>query len=989
MALKDFLVPLGSWRNAHSIFTNIGEYYLRAKTNAADAKLQHYEILAQHDLSANSEFNQLSVSNNASVLGDLLFVSGESSSNLTSAKAEFTRHLERTAQSFLRSRSDLEDLLVLTLSTLQRAGACKKPEPAQERECKSVFRPVADMVVGLISLRNLRIALEVSKNSDLANILREKLGKDYDKCEVWSGEDPSLQYTIQQTIISYLVRDPMKAGAELLRLHGVLKAGIHSLEPKAFDCKYVSSGAYGPVKLRDEIMKPMFLAYGLTVGPREIGSFADPGQLSRNLAHVGQLGFEKARLDEGIEKLIDTYLRASEGDPKKAAQAKLLTELVHFAQKILFMANNSVLLNTSHRQQLMILQAVGNSIMSQADEIKHQTRRDTSREAAGRTELDAMSKALKVSPEETVAHWRNILSQKLTTLGVGSPTTDEVVGAINALTKAKEVLKPTDDEAKVKQSKYQESHKKLDAINAFSDLLTTEKDTLLKGDGKGDRFIQVLSTYIQGMAAAQKELTMAGLNLVKGQIETNKNEKAEDTYSAAKEVVMAEIAADDKADRDAKVALNEVQTKRDQLAAKLDEAKNDAERKTQALPLGVASGLLAKYKLNTNSSPSPSELREIVVRELRERNPDKASQEGINVVDVLPLPLSIQPIVTNPTNALTVIDALAACLRYRQVAAVAGEGMNSPTAKNMEDALTILMTHRSGMVYLRPAAAYLRTSYAASTLQDNDGLAWENMLSRHARRQLPFGSIFEPNASTALTVAEIDKQFWQNVNRVRVAGSGRANQVIAKDDVGNWYVKSYSADASMVYRSAIGLAKFASGVGPSTSGTNASGSNVTSAVSPTLKLQAEFAKEYTNSTETTFQSVTNAIKDLADTMSSAWSNAGLTNQLATTLKGLAKTDSLDKQVKESDKALDGKVDESGRETVKLLRALKRYYHQVHGNIDTAKLDSTSEVNDKSLKAKAQVVLRDSVRDVINRVLTEREKSIAQYESALVILGKAK
>ena len=43
-----------------------------------------------------------------------------------------------------------------------------------------------------------------------------------------------------------------------------------------------------------------------------------------------------------------------------------------------------------------------------------------------------------------------------------------------------------------------------------------------------------------------------------------------------------------------------------------------------------------------------------------------------------------------------------------------------------------------------------------------------------------------------LILGEIDKQFWQNINRVRVAGAGATNYVVAKDDIGNWYVKRYS-----------------------------------------------------------------------------------------------------------------------------------------------------------------------------------------------------
>ena len=79
-------------------------------------------------------------------------------------------------------------------------------------------------------------------------------------------------------------------------------------------------------------------------------------------------------------------------------------------------------------------------------------------------------------------------------------------------------------------------------------------------------------------------------------------------------------------------------------------------------------------------------------------------------------------------------------------------------------------------------------------------------------RNMPFyegiRDIIPGNIKKAEIVGEIDKQFWQNINSVRVAGAGKTNYVIAKDDIGNWYIKRYSSDPEDIIKSAQKLAMF-------------------------------------------------------------------------------------------------------------------------------------------------------------------------------------
>jgi hypothetical protein len=137
-------------------------------------------------------------------------------------------------------------------------------------------------------------------------------------------------------------------------------------------------------------------------------------------------------------------------------------------------------------------------------------------------------------------------------------------------------------------------------------------------------------------------------------------------------------------------------------------------------------------------------------------------------------------------------------------------------AKEIDEALKSARTKRENMIFIRPAMAYLRTSFPATSLQSNPNLTWDNMLGGHMMRSIPFapqiGEFLNPDAKRdARITAEIDKQFWQNINRVRVAGGGDTNYAVVKDDIGNWYVKGYSADPCDVITSAKNLALFAAG----------------------------------------------------------------------------------------------------------------------------------------------------------------------------------
>lgn len=176
------------------------------------------------------------------------------------------------------------------------------------------------------------------------------------------------------------------------------------------------------------------------------------------------------------------------------------------------------------------------------------------------------------------------------------------------------------------------------------------------------------------------------------------------------------------------------------------------------------------------------------------------------------------------TDAKAVLDQEIAFLRQEHIQAVrvGGGGENTVAVEKALAVLEAAAQHRAGMVHLRPAAAYLRTSYPSTSLQDDPNLTWDNLLLQQGLRNIPFSSyvadLFNPESRHDRAVsADLDKQYWQNINRVRVSGAGSTNYVLAKDDVGNWYVKHYFGDTARIFESArkLGMYNLGSTMGAS------------------------------------------------------------------------------------------------------------------------------------------------------------------------------
>lgn len=435
-------------------------------------------------------------------------------------------------------------------------------------------------------------------------------------------------------------------------------------------------------------------------------------------------GFEGGRLDDGLETMIEEYLKARDKQSNNPAnheenvkyyRDRLHDAMIRFSEKILFIANYQVLLEgnpenetedeerrrkaekTISKRYVMMLQAVGNSILTQIDELEH--RKDFN------------------DPK------------RLSRLGL-----IEASGTITAPPGADEVF--------------------VHLVN------------------KVDQAISLFE--------AQENARNAVNTAAQAQVEQAK-----------------QIAAKATKDREAGPFPNET---REALKAARDHIDTHRAQIMESAPkanrVGVVNRLtdvLGKLLTSNDINAKTKEHIESVLVYYRDHHP--MPSEGIGKKNYA--------YADDPRH---VIDQEIAAWRHRYVESVADTGENSEQSKRLKQAIDAAAEFRQSMIHLRPPSAYLRNSYPATTLQaGGNGFTWENLLLEHGVQQVPLAGLFSYNQDAKIQ-AEIDKQFWQKINTVRVAGGGLTNYVVTKDDVGNWYVKNYEADPGPIIDGAAGLA---------------------------------------------------------------------------------------------------------------------------------------------------------------------------------------
>ena len=610
--------------------------------------------------------------------------------------------------------------------------------------------------------------------------------------------------------------------------------------------------------------------------------------LSRGLAG----GFERGRLLYGIHTLTEKYLEAhdqvkdtrpwpnTEDPDEKIQEQRLLDALVEFAEKVRFLANHESLasppvasglvlggvdnlargllgddnrvsplindqLDESKKQRYVrVLQAVGNSILFSANELRERDRhreqgqkKVTAEVMAARAvyspdpakvitdllaELEHDKQAAQTALDDARARKKKLEADKTGLHAKQDTTASEVTNATNGLKDYRNSLATLDviqsvlanDVIQKVRSKWganppEAASEREFLINGDSSLEATLRG-VQKKEGNWDDVLKHLasSDTRQDFEAYRKQFKLT---------------------STKRLILIDEFVESIKWLKAGRIQLNEKQASLDGIKRDIvtlgEEVKALETKITDTLPKDKADFETAKTRIES--------VKAAVLKEIDQERPFAPSKEvytqirahlqKTNTTDdqiALGLLASRMPPPDMPPldpkdykSPMEVMDAVIALLRHRQMEAVQRFGKDSGENRKATEAIENAYRHRADMIYIRPSSAYLRTSFPSTSLQDDPNLAWDNMLLKQGLRNLPFSSelrdILNPSVKQdQILTSELDKQYWQNINRVRVSGAGATNQALVKDDVGNWYVKQYFGDTKRIWESAKNLALF-------------------------------------------------------------------------------------------------------------------------------------------------------------------------------------
>lgn len=200
-----------------------------------------------------------------------------------------------------------------------------------------------------------------------------------------------------------------------------------------------------------------------------------------------------------------------------------------------------------------------------------------------------------------------------------------------------------------------------------------------------------------------------------------------------------------------------------------------------------------------------SGLRHLLLLELKQQGvfaTEQAEQEKFqaahDMLAAMSIPKSLQFVGGShvKTQRDVLDDVIAQLQQQRLEAASRGADITA-----LNKALELAYEQRGGLAYLRSATAYLRNAFANTSMQDGNANC-RNLLIPSIFCKDGYDEVFKE------TKLEIDKQFWQTINTIKVRGGGATDFAIVKDDVGNWYVKGLSSDPESIIKSAQSLALF-------------------------------------------------------------------------------------------------------------------------------------------------------------------------------------
>ena len=653
------------------------------------------------------------------------------------------------------------------------------------------------------------------------------------------------------------------------------------------------------------------LVRGLSLTSDTLGSFnldsmlaIDQRELVPDSFNYEDLGlFQQGRLKDGIESLINKYLttrdvadvRDNNNDQLRSDlefhRRRLMESLVRFAQKLLFVANNDELLTDGDQhgldQYVLTLQSIGNSILNQADELKHRKSHDQKLADGKRTEQLAFAEVFNRSPSKVLndiilsiqskindnktkkSQFDGIIKEK----GIAVESTKKIIEnneeklkelTINRNNQTTRLEKTKDDEKGVIAS-YRTITGHMEKIDdTFDNVIDTyiakdQTDLLdtLKIPFPDDQQINT-TTFKTAMVKWLSETRPKDLPGTAAHAPVKKRwQLSADFFNSSK---MFEAMSDDSvsnfidktktkvtliynnAKKVIKTQKTDLRTITDNftstteenatLAKRFDTLTNDittltAEKEentnqntvlinASATVKGLIGDVIQRIGTDSLLNKSPSETKEALLAVLSDKldaatdsNAKLKLTHAQNVIASISVAIDAGDFISKAQNndrpelnQKDVLDDLIKLLRYEKMRKTTIPD-NEQAVAAIDAALKVAYQQRSGMSYIRPASAFLRSSFAATELQQDPRLGWKNLLERE--------DIDEHEQKRLKILSNIDKQFWQNINSVTVRGGGNINYAVVKDDIGNWYVKGYSNDVGPIVSSVHNLAMFAAG----------------------------------------------------------------------------------------------------------------------------------------------------------------------------------
>jgi len=928
---------------------------------------------------------------------------------------ELRQALEEMPLAFRQARTALAEIFESSLRLVAETSrnSASVEDASQRMENAAEF---ASDLVNLERLRNLfRSTTFRPGDGRLENLLRRSL-------ESFAPEAargwPNVRDVQLKRAVQVALRDePEKAAEYLIDAHRQLIA-------KSSDLVENFQMALQAAEPPESRLRNGSGLYGLPKGPAFQRLGASPDESAKSPAELlalasrlsGAGGYERGRGNLGLDSLVETHLDAARAQNKPAAEKaaeELMRELVYFSQKVLFLANNIILIenNPAVKQQIRVLQAVGNSILTQVDEYHHRRTHGDRQTTNTGYHVESYQKARiqdgaavlngLVGAAEKEARER-AEKAKSDAEAVATRAEQALKAAERAEAAAQEALTRKKD-VEIAQRIRRESHwtaiaALFDAAKAVAPAMTTEQAEVKK-------IRQGLAARLTGAASASE---LEQVDLVEAKllpVATAASEARDDVFAR----VAGRIQTEQHALQDEVIVLRRAQSDLERALEAAAKAKTSAakdhEAKTKAVAAAVESASLEasataelsahRYKIlpqlaSLGDQQLPNAPIVLLIRSMEEalaalkkidesqktegqKNQEKALAPALQRARSWPRPDDGPVLASAPLaeKGADVWSVLITELQFQQAEAI--RNGQAATAAAIENALRAAREHRSGLAYIRPASSFLRNSYSVSSLQNNR-VGWKNTLSQHARRSLPLASGFpenNPDRKTQDAIREIDNQFWQNINRVRVAGGGNSNYVLAKDDVGNWYIKEYSVNVEQIVNSMQKLAVFGAGpaLGASGAFNLAAGSNNGTAP-PKSAYRAQydlFTTNYLNGFKALYLDLKTSMTPAAvnGRVMAAWNqttDATLTGALKSATNSLVELPAFSNDVKASDEQL-----------LKLARGLAACFRS---------LTNSPAANQSGMMSAAKKTLGDDFKSIADR----REALASEYETALKVIG---